>query len=336
MSTPHETETELLARQQKEARRRAEGRIEIDAAIVRAPHGRWFLPNAGETEWFQDIDGGPEMVVIPTGEFMMGSPKDEPGHWDAEAPQHKVTIAKPFAISRHAITRGQFAAFVKATRREMEGGVYVETASDNELGWEWALDPTKSWLDPGFPQDDDHPVVCVSWDDAQAYVTWLREKTGKDYRLPSEAEWEYAARAATMTPFWWGSSITPDQANYNSSEVYEGGGSREERPSQGTTPVMNFQANLWGLYQAHGNVDEWVEDRCPSLPDDDGVGGWNDYTGAPTDGSAWTPGDIGRRVVRGGHWASHPDSLRAASRAWCRPNTRDPYLGFRLARNIAP
>lgn len=197
-----------------------EGRIKVDAKIIHGAPKGWLRPGAGKTEWFKDLDVGPEMVVVPAGEFMMGSPDDEPGRSVLEGPLHKVTFAQPFCVGRHAVTRGQFAAFVNETNYEMEGGAYVRT------GEEWKLDPNGSWRNPGLRQDDSHPVVYVNWDDACAFVAWLSEATGHTYRLLSEAEWEYSARAGTRTPFWWGSSITPAQANYNGNYVYAGGARR--------------------------------------------------------------------------------------------------------------
>ena len=147
----------------------------------------------------------------------------------------------------------------------------------------------RSFRNPGFAQDDSHPVVCVNWDDAKAYAKWLSGKTGKDYRLLSEAEWEYACRAGTSTPFWWGSSISTEQANYDGNYTFGGGRKGEYR--QRTVPVKSFEPNPWGLYQVHGNVGEWCED-C-----------WNEsYNGAPSDGSAWTAGDCAFRLLRGGSW----------------------------------
>jgi formylglycine-generating enzyme required for sulfatase activity len=148
-----------------------------------------------------------------------------------------VTFARPFEVGRDAVTRGQFAAFVNATGHK---------TSDR-------------WRNPGFQQNDSHPVVCIRWEDAKAYAAWLASITGKPYRLLSEAEWEYAARASTSTPFWWGSSITPAQANYNGNVVYEGGGSKGEYRG-GTVPVGSFDPNPWGLYNVHGNVWGWCED----------------------------------------------------------------------------
>ena len=272
---------------------------------------KWILPGAGEP--FSDLDGAPEMVVVPAGSFMMGSPETEPGRFPNESPLHKVTIAQPFAVDRHAITRGQFAAFVKATGHKAEGG-------HKSTGREWTLDPKASWRDPRFPQDDSHPVTCVNWDDAKAYISWLAAATGKPYRFLTEAEWEYAARAGTTTPFWWGSSITPAQANYDG----KGGGSITGRYRTGTVPVGDFAANPWGLYNVHGNVWEWCEDV------------WNDnYDGAPTDGSPWLQGGPGGcRVVRGGAWYSNPRYLRSAQRLGIASEFRSNVLGFRLARTL--
>jgi formylglycine-generating enzyme required for sulfatase activity len=312
-------EKERLAKEEAEraaqaARFKAQGRIEIAAPFVSNANGRWFLPGAGKTEWFKDLENGPEMAVIPSGKFMMGSPQNEPERSDSEGPQHEVTIPEPFAIGRCAVTRGQFAAFVAATGHKMEGGAYVWT------GGQWKNDPSKSWRDPGFAQDDSHPVVCVNWDDVKAYAAWLSNASGKAYRLPSEAEWEYACRAGSVTPFWWGSSISPHQANYDgSSEPYKGGGGKGEYRKR-TVPAKHFDANPWGLYQVHGNVWEWCED-C-----------WNgNYSGAPSDGSAWTTGDCAYRVVRGGSWLGIPRSLRAACRINYYPQYRNDYRGFRVA-----
>jgi formylglycine-generating enzyme required for sulfatase activity len=283
------------------ARFKAEGRVEIDAALLTNPHGRWFLPGAGKTEWFRDLEAGPEMVVVPAGKFLMGSPEDEP----REGPQHEVTIPKPFAVGRCAVTRGQFADFVAATGH----------------------DTSKSWREPGFSQDDSHPVVRVNLSDARAYAGWLSRSTGALYRLLSEAEWEYTCRAGTVTAFWWGSSITPEQANYNGSgELYEGGGKKGEYRKQ-TVPVKLFEANPWGLFQVHGNVWEWCEDL------------WHDgYADKPetliATGGAWTIGSSGEHVLRGGSWIDIPQSLRAAYRRHGFPVRRNFNFGFRVARTI--
>jgi formylglycine-generating enzyme required for sulfatase activity len=179
------------------AQQSTEGRVKFDARIVHgAPEG-WFLPGNGKVEWFQDHEYGPEMVVVPAGSFVMGSPEGEPQRMkDVESPQHNVTIAKPFGIARCAVTRGQFTAFVNSAGHKTKSGAVVWK------GGEWKEDPKASWRDPGFAQDDDHPVVCVSWNDAKAYVAWISSQTHCDYRLPTEAEWEYCCRAGSASPFW--------------------------------------------------------------------------------------------------------------------------------------
>jgi formylglycine-generating enzyme required for sulfatase activity len=246
---------------------------------------------------FQDAPFGPEMVVVPAGTFMMGSPDDEPGRFDNESPRHEVTFARPFAAGRHAVTRGQFGAFIKATGHKAEG----------------------PWLDPSFMQDDSHPVVHVSWDDAMAYAAWLAVTTGRHYRLPTEAEWEYVARAGTATPFWWGSSITPVQANYDGNHVYAGGGSIGEF-RRGTVSAGSFEPNRWGLYNVHGNAWEWCVDT------------WHDtYDGAPADGTPWIADGSGR-VVRGGAWFYLPRFLRAANRD--KGPAEHGNGGFRLVRAL--
>jgi formylglycine-generating enzyme required for sulfatase activity len=217
------------------------------------------------TEWFKDLEAGPEMVVVPAGSFMMGTPysRDTVGR---EKPQHEVTFSQPFAVARDAVTHGQFAAFINNTNYRLTGGAHVP--KDRVF---LRHDPNASWLYPGFPQDDSHPVVCVNWHDANAYTAWLAQTAGKPYRLLSEAEREYVARAGTGTPFWWGASITPAQANYNpTGEAYESAGAKSDW-RRATVPVGSFQANPWGLYQVHGNVTEWCED----------VAHFN-YYGAPT------------------------------------------------------
>lgn len=195
-------------------------------------------------------------------------------------------------------------------------------------GWtgsEWKQDAKYSWRNPGFPQDDRHPVVCVNWDDAQAYVTWLREVTRKPYRLLSEAEWEYAARAGKTTPFWWGPSISTAQANYGGNHTYAGGAKGVWR--KGTVPVDHaheqFGPNPWGLHQVHGNVWEWCAD-C-----------WNQTNeGNPGDGSARTSGDCSAHVLRGGSWVNPPMLLRAACRNRFSSRINDDV--FRVGRFVVP
>lgn len=284
-------------------------------------------PGSGES--FRDIDApwSPEMVVVPAGSFMMGTAQaeiealiKEDRSWARlfllEAPRHEVTIAKPFAIGRYAVTLGEFGAFVKETGYSLpDEGFTCE-------GGDWDVHKGSSFRNPGFAQDDSYPVVCVNWRDAKAYAEWLSDKTGKEYRLPSEAEWEYACRAGTQTPFWWGSPISTDQANYDGNGTFGGGKKGEYR--QKSVPVNSFQPNPWGLYQVHGNVWEWCED-C-----------WNEgYTGAPCDGSAWTSGDCSQRVTRGGSWDMDPQYHRSASRDRNDPaGDRSSIEGFRVVRAL--
>jgi formylglycine-generating enzyme required for sulfatase activity len=274
-------------------------------------------PGSGNS--FRDCPDCPELVVVPSGEFIMGAPENELQRSIAELPQHRVTIGKPFAAGKAAVTRDEFDAFVRDSGHNMDGGCYIDTGSGLKE------DSAKSYLKPGFAQTGSDPVVCVSWNDAQAYTAWLSKKTGQSYRLLSEAEREYVTRAGTTTPFWWGPSISPDQANYDgTADAYRGGGNKGEFRRK-TVPVMSFQPNPWGLYQVHGNVWEWVED-C-----------WQEfYGGAPDDGSAWTSGDSSRRVLRGGSWSTGPGSLRAASRLGRYAGVRFISFGFRVARTISP
>jgi len=244
-------------------------------------------------------EGCPEMVVVPAGAFTMGSPEDENGRNSWEGPQHHVTIAQAFAVGRFAVTFDEWDACVS------DGGCGGYRPGDK--GWGRGR----------------RPVINVSWDDAKIYLQWLSRKTGHEYRLLSEAEWEYVARAGTTTPFWWGASITTDQANYSGIGTYNGGAKGEWRGE--TLPVGSFEANPFGLYDVHGNVFEWVED-CYH----------DSYKGSSTVGSAWTSGDCSRRVLRGGSWLLDPRNLRAANRSRGTTVLRDSNDGFRVGRTLTP
>jgi formylglycine-generating enzyme required for sulfatase activity len=286
----------------QEAEYKARGLVPVETWTPQGSERRWIAPGGGRDQRhvFRDFQHGPEMVVVPAGEFMMGSPPDEEGRFDDEGPRHGVTITKPFAIGRFPVTRGEFAAFVKATNHWTDGGAYVLTGS------EWKFDPSKSWRNPGFAQDDSHPVVCVNWEDARAYIAWLNSVLEKDlYRLPSEAEWEYCCRAGTKTPFWWGASISTEQANYDG------------RYGRTTLPVKSFEPNPWGLYQVHGNVWEWCADDERT------------YSAASVADPAGAL-DGPRRALRGGSWDGDP--VRAAGRLALDRGYRSSRVGFRCAR----
>ncbi|MGJ9419544.1 bifunctional serine/threonine-protein kinase/formylglycine-generating enzyme family protein [Massilia sp. CMS3.1] len=255
---------------------------------------------------------GPELVVLRAGRFQMGSSEHErkiamacgaQKNWLArETPQHWVGIARPFAIGRYPVTVGEWRAFAEATNWQPGGEV--------------------NWAAPGFAQLDAHPVVGVSWHDAQQYVAWLSERTGQRYRLPSEAEWEYACRAGTRTAFSFGDAIDTSLANYDGNFTWHGGQRGEYR--RGTTPVTQFAQNPWGLHDMHGNVWEWVQDVMH-----------DSYEGAPGDGSAWEEGgERARRILRGGSWLYNPRYLRSALRNGFSAVMSNDIVGFRVVREL--
>ena len=246
---------------------------------------------------FKDCSDCPEMVVVPSGSFMMGSPTSEPGRYDNEAPVHRVTIPAAFAVGKYEVTFEEWDACVSS------GGCRAYRPADE--GWGRGR----------------RPVINVSWDDAKSYVEWLSRETGKGYRLLSESEWEYVARAGTMTAFYTGARITASEAYFNGRLTYNGSSTGEDR--RRTIPVGSFGPNQFGLHDVHGNVWEWVED-C-----------WNgSYSGAPVDGEANTTGDCSRRVLRGGSWFSRPRNLRSAIRNRFRIGYRSSFFGFRVARTL--
>jgi formylglycine-generating enzyme required for sulfatase activity len=253
---------------------------------------------------FQECKNCPQMVVVPRGAATLGSPAGEPGRQSNELAPHGVTIAAPFAVAPYAVTFDEWDACVA------DGGCNGYKPDDNGFG------------------RGKHPVIFVSWNDANAYVKWLKSKTGAPYRLLSEAEWEYAARGCTTaecpnTPFWFG-DISPELANYDSRYSYEGS-TKADRALE-TVPVDQGKANPFGLYNMIGNVQQWVED-C-----------WNaQLDSAPADGSAVLTGDCSDRVIRGGSYSDKPDALRAAARAWDAADDREsPNVGFRVGRSLTP
>jgi formylglycine-generating enzyme required for sulfatase activity len=260
----------------------------VDPYVLKAEAERALKPLASFRECAKDC---PEMIVIPAGSFTMGSPPTENGRWN-EGPQHKVTIAKAFAVSKFEVTFADWDACVSVGGCPQEGRA-------GDAGWGRGT----------------RPVIYVSWDDAQQYVAWLSKLTGKRYRLLSEAEWEYTARAGTTTRY----SFEGDEAVLGE---YAWHGENANNRSQ---PVGQKKANAFGLNDVHGNVSEWVED-C-----------YNDgYNGAPTDGSAWTSGYCKTRVVRGGGGPSLPRDLRSAYRTWDYTGSRNARFGFRLGRTLTP
>ena len=245
-------------------------------------------PGPVEGERFRDCSGCPELVVVPAGSYEMGSPSSEEGRGSSEGPVHRVTIGEPFAVGVYEVTFAEWDGCVS------DGGCNGYRPDDGGRG------------------RGNRPVINVSWEDAKSYVGWLSRRTGKAYRLLSESEWEYVARAGTRTAYHFGSGISSGQANY--------GGNYSTR----TSPVGSYLSNGFGLHDVHGNVWEWVGD-C-----------WHeDYQGAPVDGSAWTSsGNCGDRVLRGGSWLNEPENVRSATRNWSATGNRFDRVGFRVARTL--
>ena len=269
-----------MARHAKEEKQRAE--------VARAEAARL---RGADFSVFRDAPFAPELVVVPAGEFMMGSTDEEVGGVEDERPRHRVTIAEPFAIGRYPVTFAEYDHFCDA-----HGRAKLEDQS----------------------RARGKPVINVSWEDARAYVAWLSQETGQVYRLPSEAEWEYACRAGTMTRYSFGDAIRPDNANYGNS------GLRRANASE----VGAYPANAWRLHDMHGNVWEWGEDD------------WHEnYLGAPSEGSAWkdpaSSSNARLCVLRGGSWVNSPGLCRSACRSKGVTDVRDYVIGFRVARTLS-
>ena len=277
-------------------------------AIAMAPEsgfGQTGLAEPGSV--FRDCDDCPEMVVVPPGRFLMGSPDSEAGRLQHEGPRRFVTISKPIAVSRFEVTFGQYARFVDDTGHDSGNACVVWTGVDGGEVVEG-----RNWLDPNFQQAADHPVVCISWNDARAYIDWLGRATGKRYRFLSESEWEYMARAGTTTRYFFGDSEEGicDYANVpdtSAESATEGSNWQYVSCDDGygvqTAPVGSYAPNTFGLYDVHGNVWEWTED-CYH----------DSFTGAPTDGAPWLSGECETRVVRGGSLSAPAYLSRSAVR----------------------
>jgi formylglycine-generating enzyme required for sulfatase activity len=270
---------------------------------------------------FRECADCPEMVAIPAGKFLMGSPAAEPGRFDAEGPQHEVSV-RAFALGKYEVTIAEFLVFLRQTG-------FAPAACDPRLDLTWHVPGGGLAYPPGQADSPRQPASCLSWNAAEAYIAWLNARVrglasaarsgAGPYRLPSEAEWEYAARAGTRTQRWWGDAIGKGNANCN------GCGSPWDNKS--IADAGSFGPNPFGLYDMLGNVWQWVGD-C-----------WNDsYVGAPADGSSWMRGDCSKRVLRGGSWRNLPVFARSAARSPGESHGEyfDPpsNAGFRIARAL--
>jgi L-fuconolactonase len=273
---------------------------------------------------------GMKLVHVPSGTFFMGSPQTEAGR-EKEETQHEVELTKGFYLGAHEVTVGQFREFVKATKHQ------TDAEKDGKGSWgpnavgKFVMDAKFTWKNPGFEQTDDHPVVNVSWDDAKAFCKWLSEKEKNTYRLPTEAEWEFTCRAGTTTAYWFGNDPEGLATAGNVADAAARAkfpawtlGTKAKDGHAYTAPVGQFKANLFGLFDMHGNVWEWCEDWYE--PKGYTTDKLKDPTGPPT-GSA--------RVQRGGGWSSAPHRARSASRVGRDPETyRGAYLGFRVLLTV--
>jgi formylglycine-generating enzyme required for sulfatase activity len=286
---------------------------------------------------FKDCADCPEVVVIPPGTSLMGSTPEEdvkemvPAKFSvSEKPPHAINILKPFALGKSEVTRAQFATYLKESGATVSAGDCMAWDKQTQ---KWGRSPDNTWQNPGFAQTENDPVVCVSWNDAKGYADWLSKKTGKNYRLATEAEWEYAARAGTTTVRDWGDDrdISCTKGNMYDMEAAKLMGTKPgpnenflcNDPYLFTAPIASFPPNKFGVYDMLGNAWEWTAD-C-----------WHEnYQGAPTDGSAWTTGDCSKRVGRSGSWGAEPWALRIAHRRGNDATFKFSSLGFRIARDL--
>ena len=293
-----------------------------------------YKPGQVFTDRYVDLPGkAPTMVVIPTGSFQMGVSAADEDRVDAAQPQHTVTVSKGFAMARTAVTVAEFREFVRASGYVPDSVKLGGASVYDERSGALHDDSNATWQDDyaGRKADDRLPVVNVSWNDAKAYADWLGQRTGKTYRLPSEAEFEYALRGGTSSRYWWGDGVPTRQV-----ENLTGSGDRSRSGRRwshafrnyrdgywGPAPVMSFAANPFGLYDVNGNVSEWAQD-C-----------WHDnYVRAPNDGSAWINPGCRSRVVRGGSWGSSPDQVDSAYRQGADGELRSGRVGFRVVREL--
>ncbi len=310
------------------------GLADFENQLINARLYAGYRPGQIFSDGYVDMTGkSPVMLVVPTGKFQMGAPDNQEGYNSTEMPQHLVTIDKGFAMARSAMTVGQFREFVRNSGYVPDsiklGGASVYDERSGSL----RDDEHASWQDDyaGNKAADDLPVVNLSWNDAKAYADWLSQRTGKTYRLPNEAEFEYALRGGTTTRYWWGDGTPTSKV-----ENLTGSGDRSRNGRRwsnafrgyrdgywGPAPVMSFAANPFGLYDIDGNVSEWVQD-C-----------WHEsYVRSPTDGSAWLNPGCSTHVVRGGSWGSSPDQVSSAYRQGTDGSVRSGRVGFRVVREL--
>jgi formylglycine-generating enzyme required for sulfatase activity len=279
--------------------------VQSDAALSGTPVQTTPLQNHAEN------DGGianahtgqekldiPQMVIIPPGDFMMGSAD--------YGPSHQVRIGYSFAVGKYPITVGEFARFTSDTGYDVGNQCYTHVGAAHGALTE------HSWKNPGFDQSEKNPVVCVNWNDAQAYAAWLSKKTGQGYRLLSEAEYEYVNRAGTTTAYWWGDAVGRNHANCDGCGI--------DWDGKQSSPVGSFAPNAFGLFDTTGNVWSWTADCWTTT-----------YAGAPADGAAMTVPDCSTRAIRGGAWGHDPKVI--LSRHGIEPGVRNFCIGFRLARS---
>ena len=307
---------------------------QVDEQLTNARLYANYKPGQVFTDRYVDLPGkAPAMVVVPTGSFLMGAAADDEDRTDAQLPQHRVTLGKGFAMARTEITVGEFREFVRASGYVPDSVKLGGASVYDERSGALRDDSSAGWQDDysGRKADDDLPVVNISWNDAVAYAAWLSERTGHRYRLPSEAEFEYALRGGTTARYWWGNGAPNRKV-----ENLTGSGDRSRSGRRwsnafrgyrdgywGPAPVMSFAANPFGLFDMDGNVSEWVAD-C-----------WHDnYIRAPDDGSAWINPGCRAHVLRGGSWGSSPAQVISAYRQGADGDVRSGRVGFRVVREL--
>jgi len=272
----------------------------------------------------------PEMVVAPAGDFVLGSPGEEPGRARDEGPQRRVRIDYRIAVSRFEVTRAEYLAFVAATGHPIGGNCITDRVQRGN----WVADAATDLLDPGYRQGDDHPVVCVNLHDAETYIAWLNRQTAGGYRLLTEAEWEYVARAGSTTAYPWGPDVDAGcpfmngtdrtfRARYPEPAILPAGESAQcDDSALRTAPVGSYLPNGFGLYDMIGNVATWTAD-CSTA----------DYSGMGSNGVP-AAGECARRMVRGGSFGTYARQLRSAERIRYAPEVRDDSIGIRVAKTI--